>query len=175
MNAGAIPDPYYSEQWLQISDWFCRTSWWYRTEVELPESYRGKRVWLNLDGINYRAEVFVNGAAVGKMAGAFTRGRFDITDKVVSGKNAIAVLIHTMPILREPFDKRLDKVWTAESFNGNAPTFIVAAGWDWAAVLPRPQHGDLAAGLPRHQRRCQHPRSVRHHRPARCPTTRAPI
>jgi beta-galactosidase/beta-glucuronidase len=66
------------------------------------------------------------------MAGAFTRGRFDVTDKLVGGKNAIAVLIHPMPIVREPFDKRLDKVWTAESFNGNAPTFIVAAGWDWA-------------------------------------------
>jgi len=135
LNAGAIPDPWYADQLSQISDWFCRTSWWYRTELELPESYRGKRVWLNLDGINYRAEVFVNGTAVGKMAGAFIRGRYDITDKVVGGKNAIAVLIHPMTQVREPFDKRLDKVWTAESFSCNAPTFIVAAGWDWAPCM----------------------------------------
>jgi len=136
LNVGAIPDPWYADQNSDISDSFCRTNWWYRNEaVILPESYRGKRVWLNLDGINYRAEIFVNGAAVGKMAGAFTRGRFDVTDKVVSGKNAIAVLIRPMPIVREPFDKRLDKVFTAESFRENAPTFLVAAGWDWAPCM----------------------------------------
>jgi len=135
MNVGAIPDPWYADQLSQISDWFCRANWWYRTEVELPESYRGKRIWLNLDGINYRAEVFVNGTEVGKMAGAFIRGRYDITDRVIGGKNAIAVLIRPMTNVREPFDKRLDKVWTAESFACNAPTFIVAAGWDWAPCM----------------------------------------
>ena len=77
----------------------------------LPESYRGKRVWLNLDGINYKADIFVNGSSVGKMAGAFIRGRFDITDKVVVGrKNGIAVLIHPMPKRKEPGDKRLDRL-----------------------------------------------------------------
>jgi len=81
LNIDAIPDPWYADQNSQISDWFCRTNWWYRNEIEIPESYRGKRIWLNLDGINYRADIFVNGAEVGKMAGAFIRGRYDITDK----------------------------------------------------------------------------------------------
>lgn len=49
-NLGAVPDMFYGDQQLQVSDWFCRGSWWYRTEVDLPESYRGKRVWLNFDG-----------------------------------------------------------------------------------------------------------------------------
>jgi hypothetical protein len=101
----------------------------------MPESYRGKRVWLNFDGINYKADIHLNGKEVGKMAGAFIRGRFDVTDKLVSGKNTLAVLIHTIPILREPFDKRLDKVWTSESAIGNAPTFLVAAGWDWMPCM----------------------------------------
>ncbi|MEI7908085.1 MAG: discoidin domain-containing protein [Verrucomicrobiota bacterium] len=132
---GAIPDPWYADQNSMISDWFCRTSWWYRTELEMPESYHGKRIWLNFDGINYKADIYLNGKEVGRMAGAFIRGRFDITDKVVSGRNTIAVLIHTIPIVREPFDKRLDKVWTAESAIGNAPTFLVAAGWDWMPCM----------------------------------------
>ena len=32
-----------------------RVSWWYRTQFRLPASYRGKNVWLNFDGINFRA------------------------------------------------------------------------------------------------------------------------
>jgi hypothetical protein len=135
LNIGAIPDPWYADQNSMISDWFCRTSWWYRTELEIPESYRGQRLWLNFDGINYKADIYLNGQEVGKIAGAFIRGRYDITDKVVAGKNALAVLIHTVPIVREPFDKRLDKLWTAESAISNAPTFLVAAGWDWAACM----------------------------------------
>ena len=81
LNAGAVPDMFYGDQQFQVSDWFCRSDWWYRTELELPESYRGRRVWLNFDGINYTADIFVNGRIVGKMAGAFIRGRFDVTDK----------------------------------------------------------------------------------------------
>lgn len=29
---------------------------WYRTTIEVPKSYAGRRVWLNFDGINYAAE-----------------------------------------------------------------------------------------------------------------------
>ena len=86
LKPGAVPDAFYGDHQSQVSDWFCRCNWWYRTEVELPESYRGKRVWLNLDGINYKADIFVNGSPVGKMAGAFIRGRFDVTDKVNVGR-----------------------------------------------------------------------------------------
>ena len=45
------------------------------------KDYRGKRVWLNFDGINHKADILVNGAPVGKMAGAFLRGRFDVTEQ----------------------------------------------------------------------------------------------
>ena len=38
--------------------------YWYRTEVKLPKTYKGKKVWLTLHGINYRADVWVNGHLV---------------------------------------------------------------------------------------------------------------
>ena len=135
-NLGAVPDGFYGDHLSQVSDWFCRCSWWYRTEVELPESYRGKRVWLNLDGINYKADIFVNGSAVGKMAGAFIRGQFDVTDKVnVGRKNAIAVLIHPMPKRKEPGEKGLDRLYFDDDFTPNAPTFVESAGWDWLPTI----------------------------------------
>ena len=30
-------------------------SWWYRTEFQLPQDFRGRKVWLHFNGINYRA------------------------------------------------------------------------------------------------------------------------
>jgi hypothetical protein len=61
LNLGAVPGPFYGDDLSQISDFFAHTNWWYRNELEVPSSYAGKRVWLNFDGINYRAYVFVNG------------------------------------------------------------------------------------------------------------------
>ena len=136
LAAGAIPDMFYGDQQFQVSDWFCRSDWWYRTEMELPQDFRGKRVWLNFDGINHKADIFVNGHVAGKMSGAFLRGRFDVTDKVVAGrKNCVAVLIHPMPIVLEPTVKRLDQIFWADCFTPNAPTFVESAEWDWLPTI----------------------------------------
>ena len=35
--------------------------WWYRTEFLIPDSFKGKTVWLHFGGINYRADIWVNG------------------------------------------------------------------------------------------------------------------
>jgi beta-galactosidase/beta-glucuronidase len=125
LAAGAIPDMFYGDHQFQVSDWFCHSDWWYRAEMELPRDYRGKRVWLGLDGINHKADIFVNGQIVGKMRGAFIRGRFDVTDKVVAGrKNCVAVLIHPMPLLVDPTVKQLDKLLWEDRFTPNTPTFV---------------------------------------------------
>ncbi len=36
-------------------------TYWFRTEFSVPEEFRGRQVWLQFDGINYRAEVWLNG------------------------------------------------------------------------------------------------------------------
>src|SRR5207247_5953328 len=41
-----------------------RSSWWYRTEFALPASPPGRASWLRFDGINYRANVWLNGERV---------------------------------------------------------------------------------------------------------------
>ena len=32
-------------------------TYWFRTEFDLPENYKDKVIWLQVDGINYRAEI----------------------------------------------------------------------------------------------------------------------
>src|SRR5579875_2319991 len=41
-----------------------RPGWWYRTEFRLPPSARGKTLWLHFDGINYRANIWLNGREI---------------------------------------------------------------------------------------------------------------
>ena len=64
--------------------------YWYRTEVVLPKSYKGKKVWLTLNGINYRADVWVNGRQVADkkdIVGMFRRFKLDITGYARAGAN----------------------------------------------------------------------------------------
>ncbi len=69
--------------------------WWYRTEFHLPSNYAGKRVWLAFRGINYRAEIWINGqkaAGSEQVVGAFRRYDLDVTRFVRAGaRNALAV------------------------------------------------------------------------------------
>ena len=69
--------------------------WWYRDEFDVPAAFRGKTIWLAFRGINYRADIWVNGKKVASsdtVVGAFRRYEFDVTPYVKAGaKNAVAV------------------------------------------------------------------------------------
>src|SRR5438552_7879868 len=69
--------------------------WWYRKQFVLPESYRGKTIWLKFGGLNYRANIWLNGKQIGKkedVAGAWRTWEFNISDAALAGKsNVLAV------------------------------------------------------------------------------------
>ena len=70
-------------------------SWWYRKAFEIPASYKGKTVWLNFKGINYRANIWLNGKQIANsddVAGAWRTYEFNITDAAKPGaENVLAV------------------------------------------------------------------------------------
>jgi len=72
-----------------------RPSWWYRNEFTVPARLQGRSVRLHFDGINFRANVWVNGTRVAdsaEVAGAFRRYAFDVTAVLRAGAvNVIAV------------------------------------------------------------------------------------
>ncbi len=70
-----------------------RCSWWYRDEFEVPAADRGKRLSLHFEGINYRANLWVNGQKIAdsaEVAGAYRTYDFDIT-AVAKARNVVAV------------------------------------------------------------------------------------
>ena len=72
-----------------------RQSWWYRTEFKLPPEYSGKMVWLGFDGINYRANVWMNGVQIAsseKLVGTWRLFQFNVTAAAKAGEtNSLAV------------------------------------------------------------------------------------
>ena len=72
-----------------------RCGWWYRKTFTVPASERGKALWLRFGGINYRANLWVNGKQIAddkQIAGAYRTYEFDITREVTPGKeNTIAI------------------------------------------------------------------------------------
>jgi hypothetical protein len=137
INAGSVPDPNYSDNQLQISDSYFCSDFWYRTEFDLPSGRPQKKVFLNLNGINWKAEVFFNGEKLGMIEGAFIKSSFDISRLVnAGGQNSVAVRI----IRNEnPGIVKLQNLKTAGS-NGGAlgkdnPTFHASIGWDWIPTI----------------------------------------
>ena len=69
--------------------------WWYRTDFAAPPAGRAARLILN--GVVGTADVLVNGsqvAAASTVTGDYVKNVFDITAKLVSGTNSLAIEVH---------------------------------------------------------------------------------
>ena len=96
VNYGAIANPNYADNMFGISDAYFCSNFWYRRTFVIPQEMRGQRVLLNFDGINWKADVWLNGKKIDRIEGAFTRSTVDITPYINNGVNTMAVLIHKM-------------------------------------------------------------------------------
>jgi exo-1,4-beta-D-glucosaminidase len=111
--AGVVPDPYYGSNLRKLdgvdypvgqnfsnlpmpknSPYRC--GWWYRTTFSAPAAKaRDERQWLHFGGINYRAQIWLNGKQIADektVAGAYRIYDFDVTGILKPGaENVLAV------------------------------------------------------------------------------------
>jgi beta-galactosidase len=66
---------------------------WYRQEVEIPEKFKGKRIFLWFGGVDEKAKVWLNGKEIGiSHGGAFLPFELDATPAVLPGvRNVVTV------------------------------------------------------------------------------------
>lgn len=111
-------------------------TYWFRTEFMIPQTFKGKNIWLQLDGINYRAEVWVNGNLLSVMNGMFNIDYINVTDFVdIKKSNALAIKVYPVDV---PGTGR-PKAWGAvgEFKNGGSgdiglnTTMLMSIGWDF--------------------------------------------
>lgn len=114
-------------------------TYWFRTEFDGSEREENEHIWMQVDGVNYRAEFWLNGKLVGNIAGMFRQEFIDVTDYINSGsKNVLAVKVYPVD---EPSGPRegVSKSWGAlgEFRNGGNgeigknTTMLMTVGWDF--------------------------------------------
>lgn len=93
-NAGLIEDPYYNMNSLKC-EWVPDRWWVYITEFDKPDT-ADEVIELVLEGVDYKAHVFLNGNLLGIHEGMFTPFVKDITSDL-SGKNILKIVLESAP------------------------------------------------------------------------------
>jgi beta-galactosidase/beta-glucuronidase len=138
VDRGVYPDPDYALNNTAIPESLNKQDYWYRSEFVAPQDkdgdQDGRHQQLIFKGINYAAEIWLNGEKLGDLKGAFIRGQFDVTGKLKPGvANAIAVKVSPPP---HPGLAHEESLTAGVGENGgmqalDGPTFIASEGWDW--------------------------------------------
>jgi hypothetical protein len=84
---------------------------WYRTRFAAEASAAGRRTWLCFDGVDWEAEVWLNGTFLGRHKGYYEPFRFDVT-RLLKIENTLAVRVIDGPAFGEPhsFEAPLENV-----------------------------------------------------------------
>jgi len=113
-----------------------KAPYWYRTTFDLPQNCAGRRIWLNFNGINYRADVWLNGQKIAdhqQVVGSFSRYRFDVTQHALVGRtNCLAVKVHPVDHPGVP-DAQLDVFGKVRGFRKEIMkdvTLVMSIGYD---------------------------------------------
>ena len=138
VQQGVYPEPAHGLNNVLIPD-LATKSWWYRVEFPSSEAWQKRSIELLFKGINYHAEIWLNGQSLGDITGAFIRGRFDVTPKLVSkGNNVLAVRVWPQPHYTQGLGEA--SVKGGPGSNGSdgmldGPTFFCTEGWDWLPTI----------------------------------------
>ena len=97
MRAGKIPDIYEGKNLTKAYD-IPRSEWWYQKKFNLSQPWKGKKVMLKFEGVDYATKIWLNGQFLIYHLGAFTPFSLDVSDKIKVGEeNTLTVFIEQGP------------------------------------------------------------------------------
>ena len=116
-------NPYFGENLGDIPTELFQVPWWYSTHFELTEQQASDFASICLDGINYKANVWLNGHLIADsnaINGAFRITSFDISHHIIAGNNILAIEV----IPPKPGDFSIGFVdWNPAPPDGNMGVF----------------------------------------------------
>ena len=90
----SLPHTWNAEDAFVKEQAYFRGIGWYRRILSIPESLRGKRIFLYFEGANQIADVFLNGQELGRHVGGYSAFAFDATAHIsVGDTNLLAVRV----------------------------------------------------------------------------------
>lgn len=135
MNIGAVPNTNFGNYSEMVSESYFMEDFWYRRTFKAEDLEKGQRTFLCFKGINWQAEVYLNGKRLGHIGSAFLRSEFDVT-ALLRPDNVLAVRI----IHNEHYGAVKEKNQEITGINGGLlgadnPTFHASVGWDWITTV----------------------------------------
>lgn len=114
-----VPFCYQSEK-SGIHDTSLREVFWYRRSFDIPESFKGKRIFLHFGAVDYYAKVWINGTYMGSHKGGYVPFKFDITSTVKEKGNSIVVRVEdrydtVQPRGKQFWKQKPDRCWYTAS------------------------------------------------------------
>ena len=94
VNNGIYKDPYFGMNLKEIPTKQFEQPWIYRTEFDIDEIELSKIAILQINGINYKANIWLNGVQVideSILYGAYRQFQFDVSSFLNQGKNILVV------------------------------------------------------------------------------------
>ena len=132
MNAGAIEDPYVGRNVEKVG-WVKEYEFWYRKRFSVPERWKGKRVRLIFNGVDYSSEYWLNGKRLGSHEGMFSKAVFDVTDSIrFGGSHSLAVRIAPPPRNRSKTGGRKCNLSYGIDY---APGLVMAGIWEDVKIV----------------------------------------
>ena len=135
LENGRIQDPYHGRN-LEMSRWAEQYEWGFRKIFRVPDSWKKFRsVRLILKGIDYEADIYLNGEALGSHRGMFLPAEFEVSTRLRCGrKNLLALVFRRVPSGNPDHREGIPADFAA--YHRCQMSF----GWDWA-------RGMVAAGI----------------------------
>lgn len=138
LHNNMLPDPFFGMNNARIADVYHTGrdyyTYWFYKEFELTKINPGEQVWLHFRGINYFAEIFLNGKRVNTTThkGMYLREKYLITPLLLEGKtNKLAVWVAPPDPVGNPNNGQGGDGTIAKNV-----TMQFTAGWDWICSIP---------------------------------------
>jgi mannosylglycoprotein endo-beta-mannosidase len=137
LHNNLIPDPFFGLNNNLIPDVFNTGrdyyTYWFINEFEIPDIKDDQEIWLDFRGINYFAEVYLNGKRVNTKThqGMYLREKYLITPFLNKGKsNKLAVWVAPPDPVGNAFAGQ-----GGDGTIGRNVTMQFTAGWDWICPI----------------------------------------
>jgi beta-mannosidase len=138
LQAGRIPDPFKSDNELQVG-WVAETDWEFWGVIDVPERIiHQEKIWLIFDGLDTLAQVSLNGAILGESENAFRTYTWEVSNVLQVGENQVRILFNSPVNHVNPLDKAHHLPSPEQCIQGG-PYLRKAPcqwGWDWGPQLP---------------------------------------
>ena len=121
MNNNLIPDIY------DVGNSFY--TFWFVRPFRIKNADQGRQIWLNFRGINYKADIFLNGKRVNTVTheGMFLRKTFNITKYLkADSENILAIIVYPPDYAGNPNGGQGGDAQIARNV-----TMQFTPGWDW--------------------------------------------